>query len=1285
MPSYTFNFDVKAKGLYLTLQANGDIYAISDSTEEIVFVIPKGYMFDANGEYCENVDYDLTEKASGYELQVIADEEWINAKERVFPITIDPSITLDKGTNFKSAAHGYGLGMAVVGDYTNVTGLDFELPSTLLNSVIIEARLGFKCFNLQENDLLSIWDCPEEFIEDNAFADIDISFLQDARKKPTAQVYLQMADDTTSIRDVYVDITNSIAQIVRGGELSQFHGFLFTGLTDGTSVILTEDVANEDARPIVEIHYRKLVGVESYWDYDQYSIGKDTIYINKFSDETTVVHEDTSISSLLPITLQHVYIGAYQDANYDVDTTFSGVNYGYGWKLNYQQIIRSRGSDFEYYDADGTMHYFYYNTEKGYAEDEDGLGLKIYGYTDNAFRMEDSNKNSMYFDYHGRLFKLSDRNGNVTNIIYGNGNQATTSRLPITEINDGSAGKSIIFTYDSDGYLTQLNYKRADGLTIGKTVYNYDSSGHLTKILNDDNTYTTYSYVNNKLTQLSDESGYNLKFNFGKTAAIDEGLGLSQLYHKFPVSTVRSVFRSIDGINWIHVQDTVYENGYSISVRAKQGQSYIPYVSYDGSQSITESTLSAYYTNNHCIRHVYDNFGRLITSYLGSGSTITTVETRYEEPLTAGININNNKVNASVTYTPNIINYVQNGSFENGINEWELIKGSNHADIYVNYQQSTRYVAHGAYSIELFVSQPFQGEIALMQTTHKLTPGQYTLSAKVRVENELIPIYSPSSTIKYGAYVGVYNTTFSEDVKSDIYQTNDGWKKVSAHFEVTSDDSYKVMLAMYNCAGFAYFDEIQLTRNDYGLVDTYNNVNNPNLISDGVGQLPYGWSYWTDVIDYTVDKALGADGDTSILGYGIIPMLKGNIGGSINLYQITPIERNTQSCAYTFSMWYNHYGKNYKPLGANSYIRMNYKLYDSNKNAISGFYFKEINTTSAAWQQASMTLVVPPETGFIELNIQLNGTTTMLLVENVSLVKSSIINLEYDDYGNNNYYSDGFNQYTFDESETESIIGINGVTKYGVTKDEKGNVTSSSDFARQVKSTYQYDSLGRQTNETFTTITAGNKISTSIEYTQQTISNSLMDIVTDTDSLGFKTISSAYTYSGLLAKTTFNDGSYVEYDYGASNGNFFALPATISIRNKDVSGKILSSVVYNYFTMADALTSDTYGHRHVGALKSVEMSNGTTYAYEYDAWGNIIKVKLNGITQVTYRYRELDGALISKSLGDSGYTEYYTYDELYRLTRQRETLAYQTNVDSLIMELILQDSNYVYTVSGNVC
>ena len=91
--SYEYIFELELCNLTASLTDTGDI-ALNDG-EERIYILPAPFMYDADGRYSEAVEYTLTPSNGNgkYTLTVTADESWLNAEKRTFPVTIDPTIT----------------------------------------------------------------------------------------------------------------------------------------------------------------------------------------------------------------------------------------------------------------------------------------------------------------------------------------------------------------------------------------------------------------------------------------------------------------------------------------------------------------------------------------------------------------------------------------------------------------------------------------------------------------------------------------------------------------------------------------------------------------------------------------------------------------------------------------------------------------------------------------------------------------------------------------------------------------------------------------------------------------------------------------------------------------------------------------------------------------------------------------------------------------------------------------------------------------------------------------
>lgn len=137
---YQIHTDLKA-----ILNKDGEIQFFNPQNE-VVYTMAAPLMSDSKiddksgiSAVSEKIEYTLSKKDDGYELQLIPDLEWINDKDRVYPIYLDPSISKDTSTDtFVSSAEpsknfnkfwSSALGEYVlrVGKYDSATGTNYSL------------------------------------------------------------------------------------------------------------------------------------------------------------------------------------------------------------------------------------------------------------------------------------------------------------------------------------------------------------------------------------------------------------------------------------------------------------------------------------------------------------------------------------------------------------------------------------------------------------------------------------------------------------------------------------------------------------------------------------------------------------------------------------------------------------------------------------------------------------------------------------------------------------------------------------------------------------------------------------------------------------------------------------------------------------------------------------------------------------------------------------------------------------------------------------------------------
>ncbi len=110
--SYEYSFRLSVKNLVPVLNQTGEIVFLDSESTEEEYHIPTPYMFDCSCNISYEVYYRLNEDEYGFIVTVVANTEWINDSDRVFPITIDPtiqkSIVFDTYINSSSPATNYG-------------------------------------------------------------------------------------------------------------------------------------------------------------------------------------------------------------------------------------------------------------------------------------------------------------------------------------------------------------------------------------------------------------------------------------------------------------------------------------------------------------------------------------------------------------------------------------------------------------------------------------------------------------------------------------------------------------------------------------------------------------------------------------------------------------------------------------------------------------------------------------------------------------------------------------------------------------------------------------------------------------------------------------------------------------------------------------------------------------------------------------------------------------------------------------------------------------------------
>jgi len=392
--SYTFSFELKLNKLSAELKDGAIILSDYDSGEQ-VYEIPAPYMLDANNIYSNSVEYSLVQDSKWkYTFTVTADAEWINAEERAFPVTIDPTIgaetyAMETLTVKKDDVASPSSNTIRVGNNYISYLKQNELPVLPNDAYIINASVnlvisggGFAGEYIGVNRVNNDWNemLTWEDVENHIAGDFTTNYISGNYISGSVNVYTW---DITEIVNLWYNGTAN-------------YGIAFKSINGkNENFVSFYNEENEHSnRPRMVLTYRDMKGIESYFPLISQSAGiGGTGYVNLATGQLTYsIDTLTTTESIFGITPAMIYNSALAGERYQYDNAQVGYKKTYesmGFKFSlHETLIRNYYTDAndvgrEYYiwtDGDGTEHYFFESQKEGEENifyDEDGLQLKL--------------------------------------------------------------------------------------------------------------------------------------------------------------------------------------------------------------------------------------------------------------------------------------------------------------------------------------------------------------------------------------------------------------------------------------------------------------------------------------------------------------------------------------------------------------------------------------------------------------------------------------------------------------------------------------------------------------------------------------------------------------------------------------------------------------------------------------------------------------------------------------------------------------------------------------------
>lgn len=559
-----FSFNFNMKNLKPELKDNQIILSDKDTGKEIMRM-QAPFMVDAKGEQTDRVKLSFDKKGKGYILTLELDKEWLNSKDRQYPIIVDPSFessvrssdirdtfvaandTSDKATNMYLRV-GNTPQIGATRTFIKFT----NLPQLSMGDMIIDAKLSL----LKEPSQSGADGQIDVHKVTNDWNNVGLKWATQPAIDWTIKDYQNYANDNWQ----YWDITDIAKEWYTTGSN---YGLCVKKNDEGSghSTYYSSDTSNSIGYPRVYFSYVNNSGLQSYWTYHSQSVGRaGTTNINDYNGNVIHVHDDVSMSgNRLPTVIKHVY---------NSNDRGTDIGFGPGWRLNLSQKVKRMqiGSKwyYQYIDEDGTRRYFEdTGTEM---KEEYGGELTLIKNSNGNFTIKDKDNNSLLFNNIGDLEEITDSNGNKIDLQYNSGKltrvvdgAGRVTRLEysihnmlqeiyypdntrvrfdyytnIMQVITYADGKKASFAYDGQNNLTSVT--DIDGYKMNYEYYS-QSPNRIKKVTEGNSNGTVgqsmsyeYSFNSTKLTDNKGNVNYYQFDNAGKTISVRDAAGYAQAY-----------------------------------------------------------------------------------------------------------------------------------------------------------------------------------------------------------------------------------------------------------------------------------------------------------------------------------------------------------------------------------------------------------------------------------------------------------------------------------------------------------------------------------------------------------------------------------------------------------------------------------------------------------------------------------------------------------------------------------------------------------------------------------
>ncbi len=1243
----------------------------SHETGEELFCIPTPFMSDAAGAVSGEVFYEMKHAEGGdVLLTVTADSDWINAEERVLPVTIDPQIKTDdssvmttyswnSGTMSSSIIHSVG-----TSNSTTCTGetrlyMNIKIPTLPNNPRIKKAELVFTQSGTaqQSNTDLKIgmYRVAEDItigantpLRDNALMDYQVVKGGGFDKTTYAFDITQLMDEAL---DGGEDQVNLVLEAIQ--ETTAQNSVTFFG--SGYSVL------ESALAPNLCITYESGYGVNTTYrththDLGRFGQGSVDLQSGSLMFET----EDFAwAGNRMPVTLKHLYTSALASYPYSKNPNiklhtedFSDMQVGYGWKLNVMQsmaeltdkpLIAKDGENVE-----ASFVYMNENSEELYftaAKSADGTVLEK--------QFVEIQNGEITYNSDTRVMQMGEETYQFND----------SGRL--VSVNDGHNTMRI-------GYYADLN--KISSVTDGACrEFRFDYSGdELRHIVAPDGSCVEYRYTDHLLTQITYPGGKKVMLTYTDTqkpASVtlkekaDTGVykDVYKVEYTFTGDRVTKVTEyGVDATGY--VQGVSNEYAYSLSAGKTTVQTVEP-----PDEDETESTV---------LKTVYafDDEGNVLSQYVYTEDTGNVGA----EGETAGIHPYGGDGGAN-TFGRSI-NLLKGHHF-NSLDDWTITgEKSNTWNISASpcglLDRDPRHLVIRNNSNEV-------QECGVYQETITLPAGSYTFSAYANVWEKVTESTKPGAFLRVTDQQG---NILGESERLDERQSGD--IRLTVSFDLLSAAAVKVYILEDGC-GTAYIHEAQLENNPYA--GKYNRLENGNFELSmnswqGEGHI------LTSMQKFDMDCSLNVTGDLNKKRYA---------------YQdVKVIEAAEVRETFTLSGWakgnglpvHERNGAQEPTFRLRAQIRYEDGTVDTDEQNGGDPIVAQFSPAAEDWQYASVQFAKNKckKVDCVRIYCEYDYNYGNAFFDNLQLVRDSLEkDLTASDFEGEPTEETSTASAAVEATEENGVKEDTGTAaeEFKELTDEFGNALTETTFTDGEFGTI-YRSFGYgQNNHADCCTTDGNDLQRETDASGNT-THYCVDADTSrneeiTDRCGNKT---AYEYdsAGRTTKVISKkaDGTtiaHVSYDYDAFDN------LTEIVRGDGMKYVLKYNAFHNLQSIGiekkpEDLVTYTYKNGN-GRLKAITYANGDTMKAVYNGMGQMVAERWynkNNLLTAHYKYVYDDEGNIVRSIDMTAKREYtYAYEE-GRLSRAAEYAITVCEGEVIAARSLINSIQYTYDADGDL-